>query len=65
MKTNHIKTHILSILDEIIAYLCYKSHILKKLNEKKFHFTTSGQKNVKFEDFRQNIFLFLKATAKN
>ena len=33
MKTNHIMTGILPILDEIIAYLGNKSRILKKSTE--------------------------------
>ena len=52
MKTNHLKTRILTALDEIIAYLRNKSRILNKSMEKKFHFlTTSGKKSLKFEDF--------------
>ena len=65
MKTNHVKTWILSISDEIVAYLHDKLHILNKSTSKKIHFsTTSGKKSAKFEHFRQNNCLLMKPIKK-
>ena len=67
MQTNYVKTRILPILDEIIAYVYNKSRI-KKNNQprKKFNFsTTSGEKGAKFEDFWQSNRACTKAVAKN
>ena len=67
MKTNHVKTQILPILDKIIAHLHNQSrkkniYKFKKINsEKKSNFsTTRGEKSAKFGDFQQNNCLFTK-----
>ena len=66
METNHVKTQILPILGEVIAYLHNKSYIFKKISHEKFYFsTTSSEKSAKFEDFWQNNCLFTKAIVKN
>ena len=66
IKLETLEKTVLSILYEIIEYLSNKSRISKKSTEKKFQFsTTSGKKNVKFEDFRRNNCVFTKVIAKN
>ena len=67
MKTNRTKRQILLILYEVVA-LSFKKiiHLKKKSAAKKFHFSIiNGEKNAKFEDFRQNDCVFTKATVKN